>query len=257
MLVDHRKVITINKKSEEVFASYLDFYPEKICCISDSIFLFSSRDREASMLALYNSKTQKTVDEWFEYERRFSIPLYSHFYTSKTQTLYWQPCSNTIYSIDTTAKHTSKYFIDFNKYNYDEDNLIEVEFFGGMVPIDSKGSAQIRFAIETDKYLTVEFDCQQYSEDGWYIALYPKDGEDTMIIDSEKYLDDLLYTTYRVVPDFSTTIGNDYVGIIYPSYWKESVEKADYEGERFEWAKEYTSKLDDSMNPIIAIYHMK
>lgn len=252
-----KRLIVLDKNCQYIETHTMDFYPEFINLLDEQIVAISCSGDNGFRLVFYDMQKQQVIKNYFDFEKRFSLPMPNVFSSTTKDNLYWQPGSNNIYKLFLDGDILCKYYIDFGKYNFDENNLRQKEFMGQRFLVDEKGSARLLNVISNHKILSIELDCEQKSEDAVYIVFINHDNGEKMIIDSDRFDDDLLFYDYRLVPDFSTSKGNDFVGVIYPSLWKHCIENMNEKNSRFNYVREYVNNMDDTQNPIICIYHMK
>lgn len=252
-----KRLIVLDKNCNYIETHSVDVYPEFINLMDEQIVAISCSGDNGSRLVFYDMQKQKIIRNYFDYEKRFSLPMSNVFSSTTKDNLYWQSGSNNIYKLFLDGGLFCKYYIDFGKYNFDENNLRQKEFMGQRFLVDEKGSARLLNVISNHKTLCIELDCEQKSEDAVYIVFINHDNGKKMIIDSDRFDDDLLFYDYRLVPDFSTSKGFDFVGVIYPSLWKHCIENINERNPRFNYVREYVNNIADTQNPIICIYHMK
>lgn len=253
-----KKILVFSQNGKPLEEIKVDFFPERIMAVNDSIVAVSCGGNQGSRLIVYHIKNRKVLQEHFEYDDRFLWPIPQTFVKSAQGVLYKQPYSNIYYSIAPQGNVAKAYCIDFGKYRFSAADLKETDLLGNKILQDSKGNAQILRLLETKHYFCVEFVCTRLSEDGQFIILVNKTTNKCLLLDSETYKDDLLHGNYRVLPDFSESYGESFVGVIDPQLWKESLKK---EGTPIKDKNDLklTSVLQhcDDLTPIICVYHMK
>lgn len=254
-----KKILVFSKNGKPLEEVKVDFYPERIMAVNDSILAISCSGNQGSRLIVYNIKSREIMQEHFDYDDRFLVSIPQSFVKTPQGILYKQPYSNIYYNISLKGDITKAYCIDFGKYQFKTSDLKETDFFGNKILQDSKGNAQILRFLETEHYYCLEFVCTRLSEEGQFIILVNKTNNKCMLLDSDNYKDDILYCNYRILPDFSESYGEDFIGVIYPHLWKESIRK---EGTGIIKDKNYykiESALhhNDDLTPIVCIYHMK
>lgn len=252
-----KRLIVLDKSCDYVETHALDFYPEFIQLLNEQTVAISCSGNEGPRLVFYDMQQHQVIKAHFDYEKRFSLPMPNVFSSTTADNLYWQPGSNNIYELLVDGSLLCKYHIDFGKYNFDVNKLQQKDFMGQHILVDEKGSARLLNVIDNHKMLSIELDCEQKSEEAVYIVLINHDDNEKVIIDSDHFEDDMLFYNHRLVPDFSTSKGNDFVGVIYPSLWKQSIDKMNEDNSRFNHIQQYVSNMNDTQNPIICIYHMK
>lgn len=254
-----RKIVVFSKRGEPLEEIKVDFFPEQIMAVNDTILSISCSGIRGKRLVLYDMLRGKVIRKYFEYEDRFALSISQSFVNSLQGVLYKQPYSNIYYSINSQGSIAKAYYVDFGKYQFCIEDLKKSFFLGNMVLQDTKGNARILNFLETKKFYCIEFQCSKLSSEGQFIILVDKrHGHKSILIDSETFKDDILHCNYRVLPDFSEMYENDFVGVIYPHLWEKSIIEANIYvvNKTYQKVSSILQKNRD-VNPIICIYHMK
>lgn len=235
-------------------------FPEFIASVNDSLLAVSCSGTEGYRLSVLDLRKEIVNNGFFRYDKRFSSSIPQTFTRSSDNELYYkQPFSNCYYHIQNDGSVELSYVMDFQKYNFKESDLAEMNIIGCKILYDKEGNANILRFNESSNYYQLEFVCERYAKDGQFIMLISKRNQRRYLINSNDYTDDLTFYNFRILPDFSCLHEQKYWGVIYPASWRECFNGTEVQSPSAQYKKirKYISSISDEQNPIICVYHIK
>lgn len=252
-----KKIIFYNNKGNYITHKIFNFYIEDIAVLNDSLYIIDCNDNKNEQLVIWNKNIDKIIYKYFEYENRFILPLQQTFCNIDKKIYYQIPLSNELYSFNKNGKINQKISLDFNDYNIKESDIVNVDLFGGEIPVDKGQNVSIKTIYDNSRFYCIHYICERINKDAYYLHFLSKNTTREFILNSENFNDDVLFYDYAILPLMSTVYDDKFIGIVYPYIWKDCINEINdsrCDTKQFNTIKAFVDKLSDEQNPILVVY---
>lgn len=164
---------TYDANGEFIFQKQINTPFDDFEYYNDSIILLGGSYRDApGMLCTYNLNSDKIINSYFEYEAELACIIFQNFTVYKDARYFKSTYGQTFYEVIRNEEGEynvqPKYYIDFNKNNFDKEKMIDLKIpgFGSAGKVPAHYMTEINHFFETDQFIYMNVSCYDINEDG-------------------------------------------------------------------------------------------
>ena len=253
-----RKLIFLDKEGTYLTQQELPIYVDALECINDSLIVFNGSSI-GDRVILWDIMNEKIIVSYIKYDRKYSSRIIKPL-IKYGDNIYFQRANSSIIHNMTEKRLEEKWFINFGKRNINLEKMILIPQFGGFY-VNPPSTTTIHEFIETDKYISLNFQCEEMDEYPYYI-FNSKSTDKQIFLNYNHYIDDLIF--HKAPPNAVTaTDSGEFVAWTLPHSFRENLTSYDPKNlkgdelDRWNDIQRQMEKINDFDNPILLIFTLK